>query len=279
MEEFQIEPDVVTYSTIMNAWSQAGFLEKCKEIYNNMLKSGVMPDVHTYSILAKGYVRAQETQKAEELLNDMIVSRVHPNVVIFTNVISGWGSAGRMDNAMKVFDKMCELGVSPNVKTFEALIWGYAESKQPWKSEEILQLMEDFHVQPEKSTISLVSKAWRLSGLTKESNTLPRTSRTNQMINFIEEDESTATSSEIFYQKPHSASLSSLLQPPSVGSTYKKGTGLAARRNTLITNKFKCHSQVCRFGEGFSIMCYKQFQGQQHGTYQLANSCSSVFLN
>jgi len=291
MKEFQIQPDVVTYCTIMNAWSQAGFEEKCKEIFDNMLKSGVKPDVHAYSILAKGYVRAKETEKAEELLGDMIESGVRPNVVIFTNVISGWGSSGRMDKAIKIFDKMCELGVSPNLRTFETLIWGYAEANQPWKSEEMLQLMEDFHISPTKSTFLRVSQAWRLAGLTEEAIRLRSISRAKQRINSIDEDGNLATTSERIYQKPHITPLSRLLQflPSSVGSTDKKGTALGARRNsrlprdadlvtTLVSTKFKCHSHTCRFVEGFSVMCHKRFQGQ-HGTFQLANSCTPVFLN
>ena len=294
MEEFHIQPDVITYSTIMNAWSQAGFLEKCKEVFNNMLKSGVKPDVHAYSILAKAYVRAQETEKAEDLLNAMVQSSIHPNVVMFTTVISGWCSAGRMDNAIRIFDKMCEFGISPNLKTFETLIWGYAEAKQPWKAEGILQMMEEFHVPPKKSTILLVAEALRFAGLAEEANRLLSTIKrlkTKQMTNLIEEDDNIPPESlDKIFQKPFtSAPFCSLLQIPSVGTNDQKGSALAARRNRrflrdgdletpFLTTRFKCHSQICRFGEGFSIMCQKQFQCQ-HGTYQLANSCTAVFLN
>lgn len=267
MEEFQIQPDVITYSTIMNAWSQAGFLEKCKEIYDNMLKSGVKPDAHAYSILAKGYVRAQETEKAEELLTAMVESGVRPNVVIFTTVISGWCSVGRMDNAIRVFDKMCEFGVLPNLKTFETLIWGYAEAKQPWKAEEILQTMEEFHVQPKKSTILLVAEAWCFAGLTEEANTLLSAVRTKLMTNSMEEDGNIE-----IYQKPHTnAPFYSLLQLPSVGSTDQKGSALAARRNRrllrdadletpLLTTKFKRHSQIVDSVKDFPLCVKNNFK-------------------
>lgn len=289
MEEFYIRPDVITYSTIMNAWSQAGFLEKCKEIYNNMLKSGVKPDGHAYSILAKGYVRAQEMEKAEELLTVMTKSGVQPNVVIFTTVMSGWCSVGRMDNAMRVFDKMGEFGVSPNLKTFETLIWGYAEAKQPWKAEGMLQIMEEFHVQPKKSTILLVAEAWRFAGFKERAKTLLRTVKAKMANSIGKDNNKPAKMSEKIYQKPHTnAPFCSLLQIPSISSTDQKGSALTSRRNRrllrdgavetlLLTTKFKCHPQICRYGEGFSIMG-KQFQGQ-HGTYQFANSCTAVFLN
>ncbi|KAJ6330128.1 hypothetical protein OIU76_008871 [Salix suchowensis] len=72
--------------------------------------------------------------------------------------------------AIRVFDKICEHGITPNLKTFETLIWGFAEAKHPWKAEEILQIMTEFEVQREKSTMLLVTEAWRATGMTKEAS-------------------------------------------------------------------------------------------------------------
>ncbi|KAJ6697963.1 PPR CONTAINING PLANT-LIKE PROTEIN [Salix purpurea] len=63
--------------------------------------------------------------------------------------------------AIRVFDKICEHGITPNLKTFETLIWGFAKAKQPWKAEETLQIMTEFEVRREKSTMLLVLEAWR----------------------------------------------------------------------------------------------------------------------
>ncbi|KAK7269106.1 hypothetical protein RIF29_21822 [Crotalaria pallida] len=203
-----------------------------------MLKSGVEPDAHAYSILAKGYVRAQETEKAEELLATMVES----------------------------------------------------EAKQPSKAERILQIMEDFHVLPKKSTILLVAEAWAFAGLVEEANRLLSTVKTKLMTNSIEEDNVPYEVLKKFDQKSYtSAPLGNPLQIPSVVSSDQKGSVLATRRNRrllregdsespLLSTKFKCHSQIGRLGEGFSIMCQKQFLSQ-HGTCQLANSCTAVFLN
>ncbi|KAJ6745564.1 hypothetical protein OIU74_028279 [Salix koriyanagi] len=85
--------------------------------------------------------------------------------------------------AIRVFDKICEHGITPNLKTFETLIWGFAEAKQPWKAEEILQIMTEFEVQREKSTMLLVTEAWRATGMTKEaSGTLEHKCRKGRMV-------------------------------------------------------------------------------------------------
>lgn len=53
MEEFGVKPDVITLSTIMDAWSSAGLMDKRQEIFNDMVEAGIEPDIHKFSILFK----------------------------------------------------------------------------------------------------------------------------------------------------------------------------------------------------------------------------------
>ncbi|KAA8525296.1 hypothetical protein F0562_007151 [Nyssa sinensis] len=292
MTEYGVKPDVITFSTIMNAWSTAGFMDKCREIFDDMVKAGIEPDTHAYSILAKGYVRAREPEKAEELLTTMVKSGFRPNVVIFTTVISGWCSAGKMECAIRVFERMCECGISPNLKTFETLIWGYGEAKQPWKAEEMLQLMEGFKVQPQKTTIMLIAEAWCATGLTKEVNRIKNTLKYQDRIYQRDtKDEIPVESLENLYQKQAlSSSYSNLLQIPSVVASDQKGSAVTSKRSRMVLREAEFSSESlwtttksmylsCRFGARMPIICQKQFRGQlcMHG--QLAHSCTVVFLN
>lgn len=294
MEEFGVKPDVITFSTIMNAWSTAGFMEKCKQIFDNMVKAGIKPDIHAYCILAKGYVRAQEPEKAEELLTSMVKSGVRPNVVIFTTIISGWCSSGRMENALQVFDKMWDFGISPNLKTFETLIWGYAEAKQPWRAEELLQVMKVFKVQPEKSTVFLVADAWRAIGLTREANRiLSVVKRKEKNTHQKETEEVPLESLEKSYQKRYTASsYPTLLQIPTVVTSDQKGSAAATKNSRLMSRDgdssmesslFATKSvnlpHTCKFGERLPIICRKHCQGQLGMYGQFAQSCTVVFFN
>lgn len=252
MKECKVKADVITYSTVMNAWSSAGYMEKAAQVFKQMVKAGVKPDAHAYSILAKGYIRAKEPQKAEEILETMVESR--PNVVIFTTVISGWCGIGSMDDAMRVFNRMCEFGVSPNIKTFETLMWGYLEAKQPWKAEEVLQMMKGFGVKPENSTYVLLAEAWRVAGLGDESNKAIEALKCRDIEKL-----------EKLYQKQASAGGFSLLQIP-VG---KREVPTAKAVNL----------SACKLGARVPpIVCQKQSQAQFGISGQFVQSCT-VFLN
>lgn len=224
MEESGVKPDVITFSTIMNGWSSAGRMDKCQEIFDDMLKSGIEPDIHVFSILAKGFVRAGEPVKAESLLNFMSKYGVRPNVVIFTTIISGWCTAGKMEKAWKVFEHMCDMDVSPNLKTFETLIWGYGEAKQPWRAEEILQMMEEMNVVPENSTLKLVSEAWRSIGMVNDA----KAERT-------EENEIPWRNSERIHEEegPH-ASYSNLLKSEIVIVSNGNGSSYSQTRSRTL---------------------------------------------
>lgn len=222
MEESGVKPDVITFSTIMNGWSSAGRMDKCQEIFEDMVKSGIEPDIHVFSILAKGFVRAGEPVKAESLLNSMSKYGVRPNVVIFTTIISGWCTAGKMEKACRVFEHMCEMDVSPNLKTFETLIWGYGEAKQPWRAEEILQMMEERNVVPEDNTLKLVSEAWRSIGMVNEA-----------MAERTEGNEIPETSSERINKEDPPASYSDPLQSEIVIISNGNGSYSQTRSRTL----------------------------------------------
>lgn len=292
MQEFGIKPDVVTFSTMMDAWSSAGLMDKCQEIFNDMVKAGIEPDIHVFSILAKGFVRAGEPGKAESLLTSMGKYGVHPNVVIFTTIVSGWCNAGKMEHAMRIFEKMCRMGVPPNLKTFETLIWGYGEARQPRKAEELLQIMEEKGVVPEKSTIQLVAETWRTIGLVSEATRfLDYAEKEYQDVQNDKRAEIPKGNLQTSKKQNVVAAYSDLLQMPGVVATNQKGSPIANIRSTLVLKGSEISSESMRHGNismvlartgGFGmqpmIICRKQFQGQVQICRHFVNTCGAVFI-
>lgn len=273
MENFGIKPDVVTFSTIMNAWSSAGQMAKCQDIFDEMVKANIRPDIHAFSILAKGYVRAGEPDKAEALLMSMSESGTHPNVVIFTTVISGWSSVGKMEYAMRVYDKMNEMRISPNLKTYETLIWGFGEAKQPWKAEELLHKMEENGIVPQDSTIRLVADAWRSIGLINEAKRVSDTiKRDKNLKEKAQEVEKSAESLERIYQYQNIGDNTKVLETNGLYATNQKGVVAANRktpvfpsesrtwvRNASAGKNVRSFVRRCGFGARQNFLCQLQF--------------------
>lgn len=283
MEEFGVKPDVVTFSTIMDAWSSAGLMGKCQEIFDDMVKAGIEPDVHVFSILAKGYVRAGEPQKAESILTSMRKYGVHPNVVMFTTVISGWCNAVKMQRAMSIYEKMCEIGINPNLKTYETLLWGYGEAKQPWRAEELLQVMEEKGVRPKKSTIQLVADSWRAIGLAREAKRVLKSAEEDRQSMPNKKDEIAVES--IHRKQNLSASNSTFLQIPGVVSSEHNGSSAAKIRSQIVLRSDTVWTAtkslfVNTYGSGVQPMVVCRKQCSQVGTCgQFVNAYRLVFIN
>lgn len=285
MEEFGVKPDVVTFSTIMNAWSSAGLMDKCEEIFDDMIKASIEPDSHAFCILAKGYVRAGEPEKAEALLKVLASSGVHPNVVMFTTIISGWCNGGQMECALRVFERMCKMDVTPNLKTFETLIWGYGEAKQPWKAEEFLQIMDEMGVSPTKYTLQLVADAWRSIGFINEakkiSDDVERDDRA--ILNTLEDKQLGDNIKRVYAKEILNGSLSSLKQV-----TNQNGSATVNKRSQTVLNRsmsfagsisVPTKSRILPYTCGFTVKFLMIFDKQcqvQIGRYGFVNSCRMV---
>lgn len=292
MEDFGVSPDVTTFSTIMNAWFSAGYMDKCKEVFDDMVKYGIKPGAFAFNILVKVYLHSSEPEKAEGVLADMVKSGIQPNVINFTTVISGWCRAGRMDNARKVFEQMCECGISPTLKTFETLILGYARAKMPWKAQEMVEIMKRFDVQPERSTLLHIENAWHPRGGLNEANQIAGAVKTQSMIDkeHTNDKMEMKTLDKVYKKKSAHHPGSKLLQIPNVVTNGEKRNVSASKRYQMVLREAEFSKSKSPhvattsihldsgFGKRTPFVCQRQFQAQHFMSCQVGQSCT-VFFN
>merc|ERR1719482_2527517 len=80
MKTSEVEPDVVTYSTIIKGFCHAGSLDKALEILKEMKSDGKFsPDEVMYNSLLDGCAREQRPDEALRLLDDMRKTGIPPS--------------------------------------------------------------------------------------------------------------------------------------------------------------------------------------------------------
>jgi pentatricopeptide repeat protein len=71
MEKTTWRPNVVTYTTLIDAYSRRGRWEEAAEMFERMKKEGRRPNMVTYTCLLNAYGAAKMMDKAEDVVEEM----------------------------------------------------------------------------------------------------------------------------------------------------------------------------------------------------------------
>ncbi|KAJ3692832.1 hypothetical protein LUZ60_011927 [Juncus effusus] len=125
-----ILPDVVLYSTLINAWCRAGQLDKAEKLFAEMGQTGLNPNVYTYTCVIDAMCRSGQLPRAQELLCQMISSGCQPNTATFNAIVRAHLKAGRAELVLQVHNQMKQLGLEPDIITYNFLIESHCGKNQ-----------------------------------------------------------------------------------------------------------------------------------------------------
>merc|ERR1740127_384360 len=92
MKAHKIQPNTITFNTILNAFAQCGTMQHAPQILQDMKAAhpSVEPDIVTYSTLVKGYCYAGCLDRALQVFSDMQKEkRCAPDEVLFNSLLGG----------------------------------------------------------------------------------------------------------------------------------------------------------------------------------------------
>jgi pentatricopeptide repeat protein len=113
-----IEPNVVVYNILLNAYAKAGNVDKIEQTLQKMIRQeipGVNPDPISYSTLLSAYAHAatpDSATSADSLLTQMLelyqngYESAKPNVVSFTSVMQCYSQLGMQDEAENLLRRL-----------------------------------------------------------------------------------------------------------------------------------------------------------------------------
>ncbi|GJM85027.1 hypothetical protein PR202_ga00755 [Eleusine coracana subsp. coracana] len=106
MIERGIEPDVVTYSCIVDALCKVRAMDKAELILPVMVdKVGKMDE-------------------ATRVLDSLLLIGLEPDIVTYNTLLSGYCKTGRIDNELSIFWEMSLKGVKPTTVTYSVILDG-----------------------------------------------------------------------------------------------------------------------------------------------------------
>ncbi|ORX92157.1 TPR-like protein [Basidiobolus meristosporus CBS 931.73] len=181
LEDEGVEPDVVTYSILIDAHSKRRNLGTAQTIYREMLANGVAPDLVTFNNLLDGFAKSLDVDQAMALYKEMLDLDIKPNVITFSILINMRAKFGQMEEAMKMYSEMMQQELTPNVFTYTTLIDGFVKTNDIEKAAAIYQEMLDANISPNVVTYSTLIHAYSKSGLVSQAMDLFQDMLTNRV--------------------------------------------------------------------------------------------------
>merc|ERR1719321_968749 len=115
-----IDPDLITYSTIIKGYCVQGDLEKGLQLFSMMQKKGIRPDAILFNSILDGCAKRQMRSLTDTVLNDMELSGIPPSNVTLSILVKLYGRCRELDEAFRVVEEFpvkYDFTVNPHVLT------------------------------------------------------------------------------------------------------------------------------------------------------------------
>ncbi|KAI3474683.1 hypothetical protein Pfo_029868 [Paulownia fortunei] len=127
-----IEPDVVSYNTLIDGCILVDDSAGALTYFNEMRKRGIAPTKVSYTTLMKAFASSGQPKLANKVFDEMLKDpRVKVDLVAWNMLVEGYCKLGLVDEAKSIIQEMKDNGVYPNVATYGSLANGIALARKP----------------------------------------------------------------------------------------------------------------------------------------------------
>ncbi|XP_014499876.1 pentatricopeptide repeat-containing protein At3g06430, chloroplastic [Vigna radiata var. radiata] len=136
------QPDIITYSTLMEALADSLKFETVELVYDKMIERSIMPITLTQNLLLSCYGKAGKFDQMEKIVSSMMESTTcKPDVWTMNAVISVFRDEGQIDMMEKWYEKFCSFGIQRQRSTFNILMGAYSKKRMYDKMSSVMQCM------------------------------------------------------------------------------------------------------------------------------------------
>ncbi|MED6120937.1 hypothetical protein PIB30_025566 [Stylosanthes scabra] len=114
--------DLVALNAVVAGYAQVGLADDAWSLVEKMRLIGVNPNVVTWNSLLSGFSQKCDLAMVSEIFRSMVEEGVDPDVVSWTSVISGFVQNFRNEEAFDTFKQMLRHGFCPTSATISTLL-------------------------------------------------------------------------------------------------------------------------------------------------------------
>merc|ERR1719231_1072844 len=163
----QIEPDIITYSTIVKGYCMSGDVDKGFEVLKEMKRDGKhCPDEILYNSLFDGCAKQHRLEDALRLLDDMTDTHVVPSNYTLSILVKLLGRSRRLNQAFTMVETICkEHGFRPNIQVYTCLIQACIQNRQLGRAIALHdEILAEGGCNPDQKTYTVLARGCLQSG-------------------------------------------------------------------------------------------------------------------
>merc|ERR1719198_730015 len=163
-----VEPDIVTYSTMVKGFCASGDLDKGLELLREMEADGKFaPDEVLYNSLLDGCARQHRLDDALRLLDGMRASNIAPSNYTLSIMVKLLGRARRLGQAFSMVESLREEhGLRPNIAVYTCLVQACFHNRQPMKALALHDQMVQDGCRPDQKAYVALARGLLQAGAT-----------------------------------------------------------------------------------------------------------------
>merc|ERR1719420_2175864 len=160
-----IEPDEIMYNSFLDGCAKQHRVDEALTALEEMQVAGIRPSNFTLSILVKLLGRVRRLNQAFAMLEDLSKRYgFQPNIQVYTCLMQACIQNRKLDRALALHDTMVSAGCSPDEKMYTGLVRGCLQLHAPQKAADVARAA----YQLPGSTLALSKKYMKPAGVERQ---------------------------------------------------------------------------------------------------------------
>ncbi|GLJ22551.1 hypothetical protein SUGI_0424430 [Cryptomeria japonica] len=155
-----IDPDNITFSTVISCARQCNLPRKAVEWFERMSEIGCVPNGITYTAMVDAYSRAGQVEEAIDLYERARANGWIPDIKAFSTMMKMYNLAWDFDGALYTFQEMKALGVKPNLVVYNTMLDTVAKVEKPREAKQLFEEMIDVGLRPDQITFTCLLRIY-----------------------------------------------------------------------------------------------------------------------
>ncbi|CAJ1962688.1 unnamed protein product [Sphenostylis stenocarpa] len=155
-----VNPNIITFSTIISSASMCFLPHKAVEFFEKMPSFGVEPDKNIAPFMIRAYATSGNADMALKLYDRAKAEKWRVDTGVFSALIKMCGVLENFDGCLTVYNDMKVLGVKPNMVTYNTLLYAMGRAKRALDAKAIYEEVINSGFSPSWATYAALLQAY-----------------------------------------------------------------------------------------------------------------------